>query len=477
MLSLCSLTDRSTTDGIRTAKLRLDAVVAACRALHLSLDENINLEDIVIMDGIQVYTAATLVVALARFAGPRAKQGGSGDDTDDIRSRSPSPVRRDTAHHSETGQGTRHRPEPVAIVKVHEETPSNRLSGSSDRQSLRRISESQRMAIRMPAGNYYASNPMHSKLDTVLSMTPGEGGFTPALATSDAFEGYFSNRHSDARPASPSKPILKSSIPASDEEGKSASLTESSVPFRFHSRDPTPSLISGTTDRTSMALSDPPERATRSISFASNDGETKRQIKNAIYGHVDIVNGQSDRQTPFEDPMTPVSVSAARFRPRVQRGVTIASSISSMDGIDRPPSRRNSEIKPGRPQYIPRRHTTQAPNLGTPPRQGDLPGHRHPSITRKASGSQGQPYSPPATPRRAMSPSFSDSPWMPSSRRTSFTSAASQSPAGRDSFKPLVVVKDIEGRVQTYVRPLFMADLSIMQTLIVAFHSSNWEIA
>jgi hypothetical protein len=181
-LSICSLTDRSTTDGIRTVKLRLDAVVAACRALHLSLDENINLEDIVIMDGIQVYTAATLVVALARFAGPRAKQGGSGDDTDDIRSRSPSPVRRDTAHHLETGQGTRHRPEPVAVVKVHEETPSKRLSGSSDRQSLRRISEAQRMAIRMPAGNYYASNPMHSKLDTVLSMTSGEGGFTTCIA-------------------------------------------------------------------------------------------------------------------------------------------------------------------------------------------------------------------------------------------------------------------------------------------------------
>jgi hypothetical protein len=449
-----SLTDRSTADGIRTVKLRLDAVVVACRALHLSLDENVDLEAIVSMEGIQVYTAAALVVALARFAGP----GGSGDDTDGIRSRSPSPISRDTALQPEVGHETRHRPEPVAIVKVQEPMVSKRLCGSSDRHSLRRGSESQRMAIRLPAGNYYASNHMHSKLDTVLSMTPGEGGFTPALATSDAFEGYFSKRHSEARPASPSKPILKSSIPANDEEGTSASFTESSVPFRFHSRDPTPSLISGTTDRTSMALSDPPERGPRSISFASNDGETKKQIKNAIYGHVDLVSGSVGRQTSSEDPnvpMTPVSVSAARFRPRVQRGVTVASSISSIDGVDRPPSRRNSEIKPGRPQYIPRRHTTQAPNLGTPPRQGDLPGNRHSSVTRKASGSQGQPYSPPATPRRAMSPSFSDSPFMPSSRRTSFTSATSQSPAGRDSFKPLVVVKDIEGRVQTYVRPLY----------------------
>ena len=445
-----SLIDRTTIDTIRTAKLRLEAVVAGCRSLPLSLDGDGDLEAVVDMEGVQVYTAAALVVALARFAGPAGKQNGSGHDDDDVRSRSPSPVPQRTAL-TKTERERKRRPEPVAIIKVQGESPERSSSSLQRRQSP----QPQRMAIRLPAGNYYASNAMHSKLDTVLSMTPGEGGFTPAPAASDAFEGYFAKTHTEKRPVSPSKPILKSSPTTSEEEFTSASLTESSVPFRFHNRDPTPSLISGTTDRTSMALSDLPERAPRSISFASHDDDTKRQIKNAVLGHTDTVYSVNDRQTSSDDsavPMTPVSVSAARFRPRVQRGMTVASSISSIDGIDRTPSRRNSEIKPGRPQYIPRRHTTQAPSSGTPARQGEPQGGRIPSVTRIASGSQSQPYSPPATPRRAMSPSFSESPFMPSSRRISFTSATSQSPAGRDSLKPLVIVKDIEGRSQTYVR-------------------------
>lgn len=400
------------------------------------------------MEGEHVYTAAALVVALARFAGPGTKQAGSGDDDDDVLSRSPSPVSRVAGLPSEAGRDPRNRPEPVAVAKVHDE-PGRRNSSDSHR---RQLSQPKQMTIRLPSnpGRYHASNAMHSKLDTVLSVTPGEGGYTPMLASADTLGGYFDRQTTEKRPPSPARPILKSSLPASDSDVSSASLDESSVPFRFHSRDPTPSLISGTTARTSMALSDPPERGPRTISFASQDGETKRQIKKALQDHEVTTQALGNRQNPSEDvvPITPVTTSAARFRPRVQRGMTVASSISSIDAVDRPPSRKNSER---RPQYIPRRHTTQAPASGFLPGQGESHAGRLPSVSRIASGSQGQPYSPPATPRRAMSPSFSDSPYMPSSRRNSFTSATSQSPAGRDSLKPLVIVKDVEGRSQTYV--------------------------
>jgi hypothetical protein len=407
------------------------------------------------MEGIAVYTAASVIVALARHAGPHSKLAGSGEEDEGMRSRSPSPEL--VTDRSTRRMQIKRQSEPVATVKLvdnsNKATPDR--ASLNDRHMARRTHQALGMAIRLPAGNYYASNPMHSKLDTVLSMTPGEGGMTPGIPTSKPSEGHYFGLHAHQRSTSPSETILQTPRQSQEDERKPPSQPESSVPFRYHSRDPTPSLVSGTTDRTSMALTDPPDKATRSISFASQDGEPRRRFKTSLQNHVDIVGtfgDQIDLPDVISGPPTPVSLTGARFRPRVQRGVTMASSISSIDAVERTPSRRNSDIKPGRPQYIPRRHTTQAPPAGMNPRSGE---GRPQGMNRVSSGSAAQPYSPPATPRRAMSPSFSESPYLPSSRRTSFTSATSQSPAGRESLKPLVVVKDIEGKIQTYVRERF----------------------
>jgi len=439
-------------DAFRTAKARFDAIIVSCQALQLSFEGNVRLENIASMEGIAVYTAASIIVALARHAGPHSKLAGSGEEDEGTRSRSPSPE--PVTDRSMRKMQIKRQSEPVATIKVVDNSTKatpDRLS-LNDQHTARGTYQASGMAIRLPAGNYYASNPMHSKLDTVLSMTPGEGGMTPGMPTSEPSEGHYFGLHAHQRSTSPSETILQTPRQSQEDERKPPSQADSSVPFRYHSRDPTPSLVSGTTDRTSMALTDPPEKAIRSISFASQDGEPRRRFKTSLQNHVDIVGAFSDQidlPDVMSGPPTPVSLTGARFRPRVQRGVTMASSISSIDAVERTPSRRNSEIKPGRPQYIPRRHTTQAPPAVNNPRGGE---GRPQGMNRVSSGAAAQPYSPPATPRRAMSPSFSESPYLPSSRRTSFTSATSQSPAGRESVKPFVVVKDIEGKIQTYVR-------------------------
>jgi hypothetical protein len=416
----------------------------------------VDFDDLPRMDGTEIYVAATVIVALARHAGPASKHKESSEEDDnndiEVTSRSPSineaPARRKDNTRSQT------RPENQSDAKRFSApvpTGSNdKLARELQHQPVKRLSQPQTMTIRMPAGDYYATNPMHSKLDTVLSMTPGESSYTPTPL--DGAKEYFG-----MTPRTPmtnsARPILhKPSSAYPDVYTPSSQGDISSIGFRYHSRDPTPSLISGTTERTSMALSDLPERGPQSISFVSQDDEPRRKFKASLtgqpenFGTLHQASGSTDAGVDPEAPIVPVS----RFRPRVQRGITLASSSStaSLEALERTASRRSIEIKPGRPQYIPRRHTTQSPPKLFQSREPSLNGSRAPS------GSYGQPYSPPGTPRRTMSPSFpGESPFMPSSRRTSFTSAASQSPTTKEVV--LVVVKNKEGETQTYVS--FMA--------------------
>lgn len=428
----------------------------------------------------EVYNSAYLVVAFARSIGPSGKRRGS-QDTDEenaavdlVSSREPSPERRLSI--AEPGTPTI-QANKQTVVPTAPRKPSVDMAPSARTAMIPlaivegldafNANQSRPVPGKIQLPHYAPVNfdSRHSRLETVLSMmTPGETPMSLTSPGNNLTSPFFLETGSaDADPSQSLQPILMPSPAEQPERSTSPSPAEYARPGRYHTRDPTPSLISGTTGRTSMALSDLPERAGRTISFVSHTSDDEARLRFARASGYDsfvpnhLREGSNGSQHPLRLEPEMISASPARIRPRVRRGISMEPSLpsESVDGNGSVGMRRTSDSS-SRPGYGPRRHTTQSGRTfvlkrsESPHMDGTSSIGQSARTPKRLSGSSSQPYSPPMTPHRARSPTQLDSPFYPSSRRTSFNSTVSQSGV-RESLKPLIMVKDAKGQQHSYV--------------------------
>lgn len=410
---------------------QLDLVAQTCSAHNFTLEEDQQVKTLSQIDGVGVYTAAAVVIALARYAGPvpdrrDSGEGESEEESDDTQKQ------RDSY--------TANRTVASSYVKKEAESPPRGTKASEPtNQPPSPVSTPWRDGLpkttHAPAYNRISLNsqtrPTHVKLETVMSINPEE---YPSSALTSASGGL----------ADSALPLLSGTSQQSINWPPTPLQTTSGLPFRHHSRVPTPSLISGTTNRSSMALSDPPERGPRTISFAAVEEDARQRFKASVG-----LNLVHDPPTPSIVGDSPAN-SPVKYRPRVRRGVSLEPNVNPGETLSESPTRRSAE--PGRPQFGPRRHSAQTGRTFIPKRSESPMGMEQIAAKpiRKQSGSFAQ--SPPMTPRRAMSPtSLVDSPFMPSSRRTSFNSVTSQTPSTRETVRTSVTVQLEQGGAESYV--------------------------